>query len=136
MYVTPRTLLAIIRLAQAMAKLHFRNEVRQFDVDEAIKLMDFSIKSLRNLKGGKDVKKNSNKDQENKDKMSKIISAVREIVEKEKDQQFSAAEILKRLIKDGLGMKGLKKEELMDVLNYYKRLQVIYMDEHETVVFL
>jgi DNA replication licensing factor MCM7 len=50
MYVTPRTLLAIIRLAQAMAKLHFRNEVKQFDVDEAIKLMDFSIKSLISLK--------------------------------------------------------------------------------------
>jgi DNA replication licensing factor MCM7 len=50
MYVTPRTLLAIIRLAQAMAKLHFRNEVKQYDVDEALKLMDFSIRSLKNIK--------------------------------------------------------------------------------------
>jgi DNA replication licensing factor MCM7 len=58
MYVTPRTLLAIIRLAQSMAKLHFRDTVKQFDVDEAIKLMDFSIKSLRNMKDeGKDKKK-------------------------------------------------------------------------------
>src|SRR6187399_2852833 len=51
MYVTPRTLLAIIRLAQAMSKLQFRNEVKQSDVDEALKLMDFSIRSLRNAKG-------------------------------------------------------------------------------------
>lgn len=50
MYVTPRTLLAIIRLAQAMAKLCFRDIVNQGDVDEAIKLMDFSIRSLRNMK--------------------------------------------------------------------------------------
>lgn len=50
MYVTPRTLLAIIRLAQAMAKLSFREEVNQNDVDEAIKLMDFSIRSLRSIK--------------------------------------------------------------------------------------
>jgi DNA replication licensing factor MCM7 len=50
MYVTPRTLLAIIRLAQAMAKLCFRDTVNQNDVDEAIKLMDFSIRSLRTLK--------------------------------------------------------------------------------------
>jgi DNA replication licensing factor MCM7 len=50
MYVTPRTLLAIIRLAQAMAKLCFRDIVNQNDVDEAIKLMDFSIRSLRTLK--------------------------------------------------------------------------------------
>ena len=53
MYVTPRTLLAIIRLAQAIAKLHFRGEVIQTDIDEAIKLMDYSINSLRNLKGDK-----------------------------------------------------------------------------------
>ena len=57
MYVTPRTLLAIIRLAQAMSKLCFRNEVKQNDVDEAIKLMDFSIRSLRNVKGHGDGKR-------------------------------------------------------------------------------
>jgi DNA replication licensing factor MCM7 len=50
MYVTPRTLLAIIRLSQALAKLSFRGEVNQADVDEAIKLMDYSIRSLRNIK--------------------------------------------------------------------------------------
>lgn len=50
MYVTPRTLLAIIRLSQSLAKLSFRTQVNQNDVDEAIKLMDFSIRSLRTLK--------------------------------------------------------------------------------------
>jgi len=46
MYITPRTLLGIIRLAQALAKLHFRDEVDQKDVDRAIKLMDWSLKTL------------------------------------------------------------------------------------------
>ena len=50
MYVTPRTLLGIIRLSQGLAKLSFRQVVNQIDVDEAIKLMDFSIRSLRTLK--------------------------------------------------------------------------------------
>ncbi len=50
MYVTPRTLLGIIRLSQSLAKLSFRQLVNQSDVDEAIKLMDFSIRSLRTLK--------------------------------------------------------------------------------------
>jgi DNA replicative helicase MCM subunit Mcm2 (Cdc46/Mcm family) len=54
MYVTPRTLLA-------MAKLNFRKEVKQGDVDEAIKLMDFSIRSLRNLKGENKSKKRGGK---------------------------------------------------------------------------
>ena len=53
MYVTPRTLLAIIRLSQALSKLHFRDEVKQADVDEALKLMDYSIKSLKNMKEAK-----------------------------------------------------------------------------------
>ena len=60
MYVTPRTLLAIIRLAQAMAKLSFRDIVNQNDVDEAIKLMDFSIRSLRNMKADTTEKKKTN----------------------------------------------------------------------------
>ena len=64
MYVTPRTLLGIIRLSQSMAKLNFRNEVIQADVDEAIRLMDFSIKSLRKISGTK-------KDQQNADKADK-----------------------------------------------------------------
>jgi DNA replication licensing factor MCM7 len=57
MYVTPRTLLAIIRLSQSMAKLSFRNRVNQLDVDEAIKLMDFSIRSLRNMKAESEKEK-------------------------------------------------------------------------------
>lgn len=33
MYITPRYLLAIIRISQAMAKFHFRDLVKQDDVD-------------------------------------------------------------------------------------------------------
>ena len=34
-----------------MAKLSFRNDVRQGDVDEALKLMDFSFRSLKKHDG-------------------------------------------------------------------------------------
>jgi DNA replication licensing factor MCM7 len=53
-YVTPRTLLAIIRISQAMAKFHFRNSVEQSDVDQAIKLIDFSFKTLEDINADKD----------------------------------------------------------------------------------
>lgn len=53
MYVTPRTLLGIIRLSQAMAKLNFRDKVVQGDIDEALRLMDFSIRSLRSNEGNR-----------------------------------------------------------------------------------
>lgn len=49
MYITPRTLLAIIRISQSMAKFHFRNEVTQPDVDMAIKLMDYSFQTLEKM---------------------------------------------------------------------------------------
>ena len=42
-----------------MAKLCFRGVVNQSDVDEAIKLMDFSIRSLRSIKA--DDKNGKNK---------------------------------------------------------------------------
>ena len=38
----------------------FRNEVKQEDIDEAIKLMDYSIKSLKNIKDSKTPKRKSN----------------------------------------------------------------------------
>jgi DNA replication licensing factor MCM7 len=39
-YTTPRTLLAVIRLSQALAKCRFAREVNQDDVEEAIRLME------------------------------------------------------------------------------------------------
>ena len=41
-YTTPRTLLAIIRLSQALARIRLSNEVNQEDVDEALRLMEMS----------------------------------------------------------------------------------------------
>lgn len=45
-YTTARTLLAILRLAQALARLRFSEQVAQGDVDEAIHLMHMSKESL------------------------------------------------------------------------------------------
>lgn len=100
--------------------------------------MDFSIKSLRNLK---DEKKNSRKGRggDSSDKMAKIIEEVRGIMQSQGTSQLNINEILKRMSKDSLiGGKSdkVKKDELMDVLQYYKKLQVIYMDDKENVVFL
>ena len=46
MYITPRTLLAIIRLSQAMARLSFSNEVTIDHVNEALRLMKSSRSSI------------------------------------------------------------------------------------------
>jgi DNA replication licensing factor MCM7 len=68
MYVTPRTLLAIIRLAQAFAKMNFRNVVKQLDVDEALRLMEYSIRSLREIAGDKKSRSQARQGHENEDR--------------------------------------------------------------------
>lgn len=73
MYVTPRTLLAIIRLAQSMAKLNFRNVVKQTDVDESLRLMDFSIRSLRKISGSNKDKSRARKEDAKEDQMALVI---------------------------------------------------------------
>jgi DNA replication licensing factor MCM7 len=45
-HTTPRTLLGVVRLAQALARLRFANEVCAEDVDEAIRLVEASKESL------------------------------------------------------------------------------------------
>jgi DNA replication licensing factor MCM7 len=45
-YTTARTLLSILRLSQALARLRFQEDVIREDVDEAIRLMEASSRSL------------------------------------------------------------------------------------------
>lgn len=45
-YTTPRTLMSVLRLSQAVAKLRFDDEVQQVDVDEAVRLMRLSKASV------------------------------------------------------------------------------------------
>lgn len=45
-YTSPRTLLGVLRLSQALARLRFADSVMQADVNEALRLMEVSKKSL------------------------------------------------------------------------------------------
>ena len=82
LYVTPRTLLGIIRLAQAHARLRLKDEVSEEDIDEAIRLMDAS-KDTINDQSKKDSKffiSNSPLDLNyDKDPMSIIFSVIKEM---------------------------------------------------------
>jgi DNA replication licensing factor MCM7 len=141
MYVTPRTLLAIIRLSQAMAKLSFREKVNQADVDEAIKLMDFSIRSLRTLKAenasGSKGRQAVVREFQNNDRMSVIIQVVKQIIQNSGANQMKLGDILKSIGKDRMSALGsVDREELKAVLTHYKKLQVIYLDDDDNVLFI
>ena len=76
------------------------------------------------------------RDANKNDKMSTIINAVRETMSTAATQSMNVSEILKKMQKSNFSSLKLKKEELIDVLEYYKKLQVIYVDQDENVVFL
>lgn len=50
-YTSARTLLGVLRLSQALARLRFNDEVEVADVDEALRLMDCSKSSLHDHEG-------------------------------------------------------------------------------------
>merc|ERR1712060_203059 len=79
MYVTPRTLLGIIRLSQAMAKMNFRDEVIMNDVDESLKLMDYSFRSLRRLTGKDTDKKKAAAADRAEDDKAQLMRSIKEI---------------------------------------------------------
>jgi DNA replication licensing factor MCM7 len=51
-YTQPRTLLAIIRMSQAIARLRLSQEISEADVREALRLMDMSKRSLEGETSG------------------------------------------------------------------------------------
>ena len=137
MYVTPRTLLAIIRLSQAMAKLSFRQLVNQTDVDEALKLMDFSIRSLRTLKTDKDngsKARSAAHDIKATDRMAEVIKGVREVIQNSGQASLKVGDIMKAMTKNR--MMQINREELTAVLSHYNKLQIVYIDHEENVLFL
>ena len=52
---------------------------------------------------------------------------------------MNTSEIMKRLTKKNpaaYGLKNFKKDNLLDVINHYKNLQVIFVDDEENIIFL
>ena len=48
---------------------------------------------------------------------------------------MNANEVLKRIGKGASGLK-LTKDQLMEILDYYKKLQIIFVDNEDNIVFL
>ncbi len=62
-----------------MAKLNFRNEVKQGDVDEAIRLMDYSIRSLQTHDSDRKQKRLNIAGIQHEDQMTQMIHKVRAV---------------------------------------------------------
>lgn len=71
--------------------------------------------------------------------MSAVINDVRTVMNQANAKQMNLNEILRKLQKVNharYNQKDFKKDNILEVFNYYKKLQVVFMDQEENVVFL
>ena len=97
-YTTPRTLLAVIRLSQALAKLRFSDQVTKEDIEEALYLMEESQRSvIEQTDDGSIFRQNIKKDP-----VSLIYNMIRSEAELRADKGYKAVNYSKFEKKVGL----------------------------------
>ena len=134
MYVTPRTLLGIIRISQAYAKLNFRNEVTMNDVDESLKLMDYSFRTLKRHTGNNREKQHARTAEKRSDSQAEILRHVHELCKANRDQPIAISELCKRLQKKN--SLSVDKEDLKSIMEHYHKLSVVYLNDDDEVMFI
>lgn len=125
-YITPRSLLAIIRLAQALAKLRMGDKVSQDDVDEALRLVEVSKSSVDTS----DEKGEMNIPTQKTDAKSQAFKVIRELCSKAKDKTVKMTLIERKLFPK------FSKKLLQTVLEEYVNLSILYVDVNGTEVTL
>jgi len=125
-YITPRTLLAIIRLSQGLARLRFNDEVQQMDVDEALRLIEVSRSQINDEDSQEKVTYNMRNDTS-----STVFHILRELCKGQEDKTIKIADLLNRIKR-----KNLTEEDMYQSLQEYSNLQVILIDKNNTEVTL
>ncbi|KAK1754856.1 DNA replication licensing factor mcm7 [Echria macrotheca] len=126
-HTTPRTLLGVVRLAQALARLRFSNTVTQEDVDEALRLVEASKESLaaedgRGASGGRGRAQNAT---------NKIYVLVKGLADSgacraddgDEEDEFGV-ELNMRKVKERVIAKGFTEDQWLAALEEYTDLDV------------
>ncbi|KAJ3525040.1 hypothetical protein NM208_g11812 [Fusarium decemcellulare] len=121
-HTTPRTLLGVVRLAQALARLRFSNEVTQDDVDEALRLVEASKESLNSDlnsgRGGRNVG----------DRIFKLVKGFADTgacrPDDAEDDDDLGVELSLRKVKERVIAKGFTEDQWHDTLQAYTTLDV------------
>ncbi|EAW13889.1 DNA replication licensing factor MCM7 [Aspergillus clavatus NRRL 1] len=115
-HVTPRTLLGVVRLSQALARLRFSEEVIREDVDEALRLVEVSKASLAN-------DGHSGVDQSPSSKIYNLVRGMREsgaaAVGDGEEGELSMRRIRERVL-----AKGFTEDQLTMAIDEYEELNV------------
>ncbi|KAK0748275.1 MCM2/3/5 family-domain-containing protein [Apiosordaria backusii] len=128
-HTTPRTLLGIVRLAQALARLRFKNTVVQEDVDEALRLVEASKESLAMDDGARSGRRGLNAS-------SKIFNLVKGLADSgacraddmedddEDNENEFGVELNLRKVKERVIAKGFTENQWLTALEDYTELNI------------
>lgn len=111
-HVSPRTLLGVLRLSQALARLRFSRTVAPEDVDEALRLIDVSKASLYE----------SNNERRDQNPSSKIYHLVRGMAQTGSGAQLG--ELSMKTVRDRVLAKGFTDDQLRQAIEGYAELDV------------
>ncbi|KAI1436785.1 DNA replication licensing factor mcm7 [Xylaria sp. CBS 124048] len=123
-HTTPRTLLGVVRLAQALARLRFATEVSRDDIDEALRLVESSKESLAAHEGfGSRRALNA---------ASKIYNLVKALAdsgacragEDEDEEVEGTVELSMRKVRERVLAKGFTEDQWLGALEEYTSLDV------------
>lgn len=120
-YASARTLLGIIRMAQALARIRLSDTVEPMDVDEALRLIDVSKSSLNDENAKRDGR-------QDKSPMSAIFNIVKELT-----YQFGSS-IALSTIRSRIASRGYTESQLTDAIREYTSLDIWLCDNNRLTV--
>ncbi|KAH7034803.1 DNA replication licensing factor mcm7 [Microdochium trichocladiopsis] len=122
-HTTPRTLLGVVRLAQALARLRFASEVSQDDVDEALRLIEASKDSLAAHEG--------TGGRRTQNAQSRIYNLVKTLADSgacrpddEDEDEDGTVELSMRKVRERVLAKGFTEDQWLSTLDEYTSLDV------------
>ncbi|KAI1166840.1 DNA replication licensing factor mcm7 [Nemania serpens] len=123
-HTTPRTLLGVVRLAQALARLRFTNLVSQDDVDEALRLVESSKESLAAHEGAGGRR--------TLNAASRIYNLVKALAdsgacraaEDDEDDEEGTVELSMRKVRERVLAKGFTEDQWLNALEEYTNLDI------------
>ncbi|KAG0320782.1 Mcm2-7 hexameric complex component [Linnemannia gamsii] len=127
-YVSARTLLGVLRLAQAMARLRFSDVVSVEDVNEALRLIDVSKASLYDQEGGQNGRDGRNY----QSPTDRIYDIIRTMSKDPEDGWRLVEELRLQEVRDRVLAKGFKLQDLEDCLREYEDMNIWFINDAQT----
>lgn len=125
-YITPRTLLAMIRLSQGLAKLRFSDQVSRADIDEAMDLVD---KAQASLQDSDDQLDNLAKSKNNT--LSKVFKLI-----KDHSKSQDGGEMDYQTLEQAVVARGHTIEDLQQTIAFYERNNLLIVSEDKNRITL